>query len=627
MKNIIFVLLIFLPLFSGAQIITTIAGSPGTYGYTGDGGAATSAKLAGPYGVAVDRWRNVYIADGGNSVIRKVDTNGTITTVAGNGIGGRGGYGGAATSAYLSLPSGVAIDSIGKFFICDYGNSCIRVVDTSGIINTYAGDGIDGYCGDNIPALSSCMESPYGIALDSRGHLFIADHGNQRVREVLLNDTIITFAGTGAPGFSGDSGAATAAKIYTPDKVAVDKYGNVYFADQSNMRVRKVDTNGIITTIAGTGAIGYNGDSIAATSAKLNYPAGIAVDDYGNVYIADMYNSRIRKVDTSGMITTIAGNGVGGYGGDGHAADSANLYWPTEVAISPSGNIYICDFRNQIIRAINNVPSFARGLRTTLNICKNSGQISIDSILTVTDADSGSVEKWTVANSPSHGSLSGFSRSARKKGSVFIPDSVYYTPTAGYVGTDSFKIKVSDNISPVYTTVVVTVHAYPNPGTIVGYDTICLDGPLSFFTDSVTGGKWSSSDTAVATISSTGTATGRAIGKDTIIYTVTDVCTSQAFLYAYVTACPDNVNTVSGNNGTVVVYPNPADDNARIVFPHTIQSGTIRIYNNFGQLIRRGSFSNSSHYTVGALGASGLYYFELIDNSLNQRFTGKFVYE
>jgi sugar lactone lactonase YvrE len=329
--------------------ITTVAGT-GRAGFSGDNGPATSAQLTNPNGIAVDSADNLYIADTFNSRIRKV-ANGVITTVAGNGTQGFSGDNGPATHAELYAPWAVAVDSAGNIYIADTSNQRIRKV-SGGVITTVAGGGAQ--VDDNGPATGAQLLSPYGVGVDSTGNLFIADTSNNRIRKV-DGGVITTVAGNGAVGFggfSGDNGAATSAQLYYPGGVAVDSAGSLYIADGANNRIRKV-ANGVITTLAGTGTPGYSGDGGPATSAQLNAPSGVAVDSVGDVYIADTTNSRIRKV-SGGSITTVAGHGGNVYGGDYNGpATSAQLYLPTGVAVDSVGNFYIVDTDNARIRKVS----------------------------------------------------------------------------------------------------------------------------------------------------------------------------------------------------------------------------------------------------------------------------------
>jgi len=341
----------------GDWLIKTVAGT-GTAGYSGDEGAATSALLNYPFGVSVDASGNIFIADCDNHRIRKVDTVGTITTVAGNGTAGYSGDTGPATSANLNYPTGVFVDGAGNIFIADYYNHCIRKVDVTGIITTVAGTGTAGYSGDTGLATSANLNYPTGVFVDGAGNIFIADYYNHCIRKVDVTGTITTVAGTGTAGYNGDDISATSANLYYPYGVCVDSSGNIFIADRENHRIRKVDTSGTITTVAGTGTAGYSGDGGSATSALLNYPFGVCVDASGNIFIADRENHRIRKVDTSGIITTVAGTGTAGYNGDDISATSANLYYPYGVCVDSSGNIFIADCSNNRIRKVffNNAP-------------------------------------------------------------------------------------------------------------------------------------------------------------------------------------------------------------------------------------------------------------------------------
>jgi uncharacterized repeat protein (TIGR03803 family) len=314
-------------------IITTVAGG-GNNGL-GDGEAATDAELYFPCSVAVDTLGNLFIADNGDHRIREVGTNGIIATVAGVGTAGYSGDGGAATNAELSYPDGVAMDATGNLFATDGGNNDIRKVGTNGIITTVAE-----------------VNAPSGVAVDATGNLFIADDYFDVIRKVGTNGIITIVAGNETGGYSGDGGEATNAELYGPSEVAVDATGNLFIADQNNHRIRKVDTNGIITTVAGNGIRGYSGDGGAAINAELSFPEGVAVDATGNLFIADSGNQRIRKVGTSGIITTAAGNGTASYSGDGGAATNAELTYPESVAVDAAGNLFIADTDNNVIREV-----------------------------------------------------------------------------------------------------------------------------------------------------------------------------------------------------------------------------------------------------------------------------------
>ena len=281
-------------------------------GFSGDGGPAVQAQLSWPEGVAVDGGGNLFIADTLNRRIRRVDANGTITTLVGTGYIGYSGDGGPAVEAQLFSPEGVAVDGAGNLFIADRDNHRIRRVDANGTITTIAGTGKNGFSGDGGPAIEARLRSPYGMAVDGAGNLYIADRDNHRIRRVDANGTITTFAGVGERGLLvlGDGGPAVEAHLSWPEGVAVDGAGNLFIADTVNHRIRRVDANGIITTIAGTGRSGFSGDGGPAVKAQLYDPRGVAVDGAGNLYIADAGNRRIRKVSPPLSITLQAPTGL-----------------------------------------------------------------------------------------------------------------------------------------------------------------------------------------------------------------------------------------------------------------------------------------------------------------------------
>jgi hypothetical protein len=350
---------------ANAQIITTVAGN-GTAGYSGDGVYATTSELNAAYAIAFDQAGNLYIADQSNNRVRKVNAAGIITTIAGNGTAGYSGDNSAAIAAALYRPNAVTFDNIGNIYFSDYGNSRIRRVNTSGIITTIAGTGTLGDSGDGGVATLAMINSPVGLAFDAIGNLFFTEEGGNRIRMINTSGIINTIAGTGTMGYSGDNGFATAAHLNTPGQITFDNLGNLYFADESNNRIRKINTAGIITTIAGTGTQGYTGDNGTATAAELYEPYGVACDNMGNVFISDTWNNVVRKINTSGIITTIAGTGfgaggscTGAYSGDGAAAILAELNATGGLTFDTSGNLYIADGCNNRIRKVSNVGQMA----------------------------------------------------------------------------------------------------------------------------------------------------------------------------------------------------------------------------------------------------------------------------
>ncbi len=424
--------------------ITTYAGT-GAASYSGDGGAATAATFGGPNGIVFDKNNNLYIADIGNNRVRKITPGGIISTIAGNGTAGFSGDGGAATAAMLSGPVSLAFDTSGNLYIGDFYNARIRRVSTSGVITSVAGNGTTGYSGDGGAATAAKINSPRSIAFDAANNLYIGDQGNYRVRKVTTSTGIITtFAGTGTAGYYGDGGQATAALINYVYGITFDTTGNLYIADAAN-HIRKVNLSGVISTIAGDG-IGYNtGDGGQATAAGFNSPRAPIFDRSGNLYFADASASTIRKIAPSGIINSIAGTGTSGFSGDNGAGNLAKLNTPSGLAFDTSGNLFISDLSNYRIRKLS--PGFT--------------------------------------------------------------------------------------VNPVY-----------GPATVAIGSTITLN-------DSTAGGSWSSSNTSLATVNSSGVVTGVSVGSDTISYTVSNICgTFSAFQVVSVTAGASSCNIITTIAGT-----------------------------------------------------------------------------
>lgn len=430
-----------------AQNISTIAGT-GVFGFSGDGAAATAARLSGPQDVALDTFGNVYIADAAGHRIRKITaTTGVINTIAGTGAVGYTGDGGTALSARFSSPIGIAVDNAGNIYLSDVGNHCIRKITAStGIISTVAGTGIAGYTGDGGAANAARLYSPYDITVDGAGNLYIADVSNNCIRKVTASTGFIsTVAGTSVAGFSGDGGVATAAKLYQPFSVSIDASDNLYIADASNNRIRKVNAStGIISTIAGTGIAGSGGDGGAATSAQFNKPYSISLDNSGNIYVSDFNNNKIRKITVStGTISTIAGTGVFGYSGDGGAATAAQLANPKGIFVDKFNNVFIADELNNRIRFICNsvsVPS-APIVTSPITLCSGSTPSPLTAI--------GTSLKW-------------YSNASGGTGSSTAP-----TPSVSIMGTTTYYVTQSSVCGESSrAAIVVNVVAAPSaPGT------------------------------------------------------------------------------------------------------------------------------------------------------------------
>ena len=339
-------------------MISTVAGN-GQWIFRGDGGLATQSPLFLPIGGAADAAGNLILSDSNNQRIRMVNAaTGMISTVAGNGTPGFGGDGGPATSAQLANCEGIAQDSAGNLYVADTFNRRIRKITPAGIISTVAGNGLNSFSGDGGPAINAALGGPEGVAVDSQGNLYIADTLNQRVRKVSSSGVITTIAGDGIPGYTGDGVPSNASQLNTPRRVVLDSAGNIYIADSGNNVVRKIAAaTGIIRTVAGNTTNGYSGDGGPATAAALSDPHGMAVDASGALLIADSGNRVIRRVDSNGVITTIAGNGSATLSGDGRSPLNTGFGFPVDVSLDAAGNIYIADRANARVRRIQPAPA------------------------------------------------------------------------------------------------------------------------------------------------------------------------------------------------------------------------------------------------------------------------------
>jgi len=612
--------LVFWALPSIAQNIYTYAGD-GTATYSGDGGAATSAGVNSPHGVAADAAGNVYVADYENNRIRKITPSGTITTIAGTGFGGylASQNGGPATAAWIKWPVAVAIDASGNVYFTEFGNNIIRKISTAGVISLVAG--IPGSIpapapapsGDGGAATAATLGYPWGIAVDLSGNLIVADQLNNRVRKVNTTTGIITtIAGDGYVGWTGDGGPATAARLNYPLGVAVSSTGNIYIADYANNRVRKITASGTMSTIAGIGLpYGYTGDGGPATIAKLYYPKAVAVDPGENVYICDWNNNAVRKINNLGIINTIAGTGTPGFSGDGGLATAAQLNFPTGVAVRYDGDVFISDNDNNRIRRIKigNEPHFSEGASKSLTVCRVEF-ITLDTFLRVDDIDVGQTLSWTPVRLPAHGTLLA-TCSAPSTGSTVIPSCGSYVFGIGYAGPDTFSVRVNDGTYSDTIDFYLNIINFPNPGAIIGADSVC-PGHTITLTDTASGGTWSSTAPAVATVSSSGVVAAVSPGVVTISYTVTNMCgtavVTKALTVPSTVPCVAGVSSPGSSSPAIKVVAGPDSGKftvsltGAVVFPVRVA-----VFDAEGRKVFSGESGSSNKLSFHLDGPGGVY--------------------
>jgi hypothetical protein len=542
---------------SNAQVVTTIAGN-GIKGYTGDGSAATLATLDSPCYIARDAAGNIYVDDQSNHCIRKINhTTGIITTVAGNGTPGFSGDNGQATAAQLKNNWGVAVDLSGNFYISDQTNLRIRKVNTFGTITTYAGTGLPGSTGDGGPATIATFMQPIGIATDAAGNVYVGDMGARKVRKITPAGIISTIAGSGGLGYTGDGGPATSATFNLVFGLTTDNAGNLYICDGGNDVVRKVSPAGIITTIAGNHVQGFSGDGSPATLAKLNTPGGVFVDNKGNVFIADTRNNRVRKVDTKGIINTVAGTGVAGFNGDGNSARATQLNQPVSIIVDDSESMYISDDFNYRLRKSYKILSFTNGHSYHMSVCENL-TTDINAALAIIDRKAGITVVWDTVRRPVHGTAALFPHIETATGTVQTPSGLSYTPVTNYTGNDSFTVSVSDGLDSSQITLYINVDpTLSYPGVINGPSEVCVGSSISL-SETVPGGAWSVSN--LNAIVSGGIVIGESPGLDTVIYTITNAC-GTIFATKPITVNPlPNAGTIGGQDklciGTTVTLTN-----------------------------------------------------------------------
>jgi len=701
-----------------AQRITVTGVGTGIYGFNGDGMASELTQINSPYDVCLDAAHNLYFTDQANGRVRKVSAvNGTVSTIAGGGTSLADGI--PALSAAIN-PYFMCIDAAGNVYFSAPG--IIRKINAAtGIITTVAGTGTPGYSGDGGAATSAMIQGQLGICVDAAQNVYLADGANNVIRKVTAATGIIsTIAGNGTAGYTGDGGPASAALLSSPTVICIDRSGNLFFADQSYTTGGLIEystTNFIREISAATGNINtVVGNSVYSTlfdctglNTFLGCVTGICCDSTGNCFFNEISCS-CRKLDVStGYVTAVAGNfAIESYDGNGGNSLTTWMNYPYGICADASDNLYVADNQNDRIRTliqVSHTPSFAYGHGQSVSICEGAN-IFLGTQMTITDIDSAQTETFTVLSAPAHGTLSGFPYSMLSTGqdTVAIPSGVSYTASSGYIGTDVFKVVVSDgalsdtltlyvnvnNGTPAIisgaasvclgntitlsntdtsgtwtisngsatitpgsgsaiiagTTVgvdtilynytntcgtgttmqIVAVQTTPISGTITGADNVVAGSTITL-TDPATGGVWSSLDNTVATISPTGVVTGLTPGGDAIFYTVTNACGSTAASYAInISAATTSVASVSAANDALIIAPNPARSQFTInVTSSYNEPVTINITNIAGEQLKQITGTTNNNITAQLEVPAGIYLIQAV--SAHQNSSSKVIME
>lgn len=497
-----------------AQIITTFAGigptGPFPGSFSGDGGPATIAGIYAPTGIAVDSAGIVYFADGANQRIRMVK-NGIITTIAGNGYSIDTGDGGPATNAGLNSPKGLAIDRHHNIYVTT--SNYVRKINTAGIITDFAGNGGIGYSGDGGQATAAQIGGALGVAVDTENNVYIAEGGaDNYIRKVNTAGIITTVAGTSITGYSGDGGPATNAEFNDIIGVTIDRHGNMYIADDYNHCIRKIDNTGITSTFAGDTVLGYSGDGGPATDAEFGDLHGVAVDSAGNVYVSDYTNNRIRRVSISnGIISCVAGIGPSGmpgiYSGDGGPATLASLCAPYGTTVAANGDVYISDGRNNRVRLIT-LPAITISATSGDTLCIGETDTFRAS---VTNDASTPTYQWQL-NGANVGSDT----------SIYVTDTLHNGDVVSCILTYLFGDTLTTKSNAI-TMIIETGPPNSEGLDVTGPDSVCKGDTITL-AGTVAGGAWSSGNTNVSVAA--GMVTGLLEGVDTISYTLTNACGS-----------------------------------------------------------------------------------------------------
>lgn len=626
--------------FGNAQTTTTIAGN-GTGTHAGDGSAATAASLQSPAYVKTDAMGNIYVADKLNNRVRKISAAGVITTIAGTGATIFSGDGGAATAATLWQPMGVAVDGSGNVYISDATHYRIRKINTAGIISTIAGTGTTGFGTDGVAATATNIGAPAGICFDAAGNLVFAERSYNRVRKIDMTTGIIsTVAGTGSSSFGGDGAAATAAFLNQPYDVNYDTAGNLYIADYNNNRIRKVSTAGIISTYAGDGTTAMSGDGGAATAASLYKPSGVWADSAGNVFIADTWHNKVRKVGATGTISSVAGTGAAGYGGDGGSGAVAVFNYPSSITMDNSGNLYLTDDNNHRVRKITRDVITITG---TTNICVSgsttlsasvpmgawtSGSTGIATVGLMTGVVTGvsagtaaityqtslSSATWIITVNPAVPAITGTTSVCAGATTTLANTTAGGTWSSSTTGTATVDgsgvvtgvaagtTTISYTAGGCSATAAVTVNALP--AAITGSTSVCI-GNTTLMSNTTAGGTWSSSTTGTATIDASGLVTGVSAGSATVTYTLATGCYTIANVT--VISCPTNIDMIANGDKTISIFPNPSNGVFQVVVPPIGAPTEITITDMAGRIIEHNIYTGKENIKYALKVNAGCY--------------------
>ncbi len=548
------------------RILVTIAGN-GYAGFNGDGWGNKSTQLFSPNDVCMDAAQNIYIADLDNNRIRKMSAaRGIITTFAGGGTSLADGI--PATNAAL-YPNYMCIDASGNIYVTTLNHKIRKIDAVTSLVSTIAGTGTRGFSGDGGPASTAMLNGPRGICIDPTGNIYFVDDSNFRVRKISSTGIITTIAGNGLPGYGGDGGPATAARMAKSYAIGVNSYGDVFFSDQIGTYIRKIKaTTGIITNYAGNGGATADAHGGPATSAALGEILGIHVYGNNDLYCDDASCSNTRIDFISGNIYMESGShSIDGYTGNGRDALSLVLNGPHGLWVDDQGNILIADTWNQRIRKsikVTNKPSFIYGKAQTINLCHSYANF-IDTLLSVTDIDSPQTQSWSVLTSPVHGTLIGIPATATGLGAhnVVIPTGASYIPVTSYSGLDSFRIRVTDGIFSDTTIVYVNLVASFTGG-IGGLDNLC-NGSMTTLHGCAPSGLWSASNTHATIGATTGIITTSSPGVDTVTFYVSATCPITATMAFTVNAIP--------SAGTITA-PDSICPGATVTLTETVPGGS-----------------------------------------------------